>query len=357
MSAPESVRDSYFECDFVHARNEIAAKVVERQFAAFPGLNIRFGEAGRGKCEADACYHILYLAEAVAARSPTLFQNYTLWLKGLLFGLGIATEDLVRQLEFLAQTLEELEGSQDAQLGADYLRQVLDGVAALPNMPDSYLRDQNSWSELTAQLLDLLLSCQRAQAIELIERAMKNGTDLVDLYLEVFQPLLREVGRLWQMNRLTVAQEHYCTAVVQLLMGRFSADIFGAERVGYTVVAACVGDELHEIGLRMVADCFEMSGWDSHFLGANVPTNDLLDILDSSNADVLCLSVTLATHLPIARHIIHQVRSAPTLGQIKIVVGGYPFNAQKELWRRVNADGSAPDARAAIELCNRLVEG
>ncbi|MDZ7776615.1 MAG: hypothetical protein U5L09_13885 [Bacteroidales bacterium] len=47
--------------------------------------------------------------------------------------------------------------------------------------------------------------------------------------------------------------------------------IFNSQRVGKSMVAATVGGELHEMGIRMVADFFEMEGWDTWYLGANAP--------------------------------------------------------------------------------------
>ena len=78
--------------------------------------------------------------------------------------------------------------------------------------------------------------------------------------------------RYWQMNRLTVAQEHYCTAATQMIMSQLYPYIFEGERNGRVLVATCVAENLHEIGVRMVTDFFEMDGWDTFYLGANVPT-------------------------------------------------------------------------------------
>ena len=75
------------------------------------------------------------------------------------------------------------------------------------------------------------------------------------------------------MNLLSVAQEHYCTAATQLVMSQLYPRIFSTERRGRTLVAARVADDLHEIGLRMVADFFEMEGWDTFYVGATFVVN------------------------------------------------------------------------------------
>ena len=52
--------------------------------------------------------------------------------------------------------------------------------------------------------------------------------------------------------------------------------------------------------------------------------------------------------------VIDQLRRPPTKG-VKVIVGGYPFNVAPELWRELEADGSAPSAVEAVALGNRIV--
>jgi methanogenic corrinoid protein MtbC1 len=152
-----------------------------------------------------------------------------------------------------------------------------------------------------------------------------------------------------------VAQEHYCTAATQLIMSQLYPHIFAGERNGRRLVAACVGEELHELGIRMVADFFEMEGWDTYYLGANAPTASILDSLDEYDADLLALSTTILSHVAQIREIIEQVHHRERGNGVKILVGGYPFNVSPELWRKVGADGYAVDAQEAIQAANELV--
>ena len=352
MSASSGQPLSYYPCEFVHAGDTIAAEIIQRQCAAAPDLMHRYNEAGLEKCRADVHYHLVYLAEAVAARSPALFYNYIAWLKSLLAGLGVPSSDLVNHFEILATVLEEYDNSDEVTLAVEYVRRTLAKATTMPAQPETYFLTDSSWSTLTAEILHALLNCHRAKAMALVDSEVEAGATIPELYLEVFQPMLREVGRLWQINQLSVAQEHYCTAAVQLMMGRLSPKIFGTKRTGKTMVAACVGNELHEIGLHMVTDFFEIDGWDSHFLSSNIPTKDLLSMLSKTKPAVLCLSATITSHLAMVDHIIRQLRADPALINVRILVGGYPFNVQSDLWKRLGADGSSQDARTAVELCN-----
>jgi len=131
--------------------------------------------------------------------------------------------------------------------------------------------------------------------------------------------------------------------------------VFGGERTGETLLAACVAGELHELGLRMVSDLFEMEGWDTYYLGANTPRRDMIEALSERRPRVLALSATITYHVGEVADFIAAVRDTDAGGEVRIIVGGYPFNVDRELWRKVGSDGWAPDAegavRVACELC------
>ena len=122
------------------------------------------------------------------------------------------------------------------------------------------------------------------------------------------------------------------------------------------LVAACVQGDLHEIGIRVVSDFFEIEGWDTYYLGANTPTSGILDTLSQRRAEVLALSATMTFHVRALAEVIRAGRAAAACRNVKIVVGGYPFNVAPTLWQAVGADGYASSAGPAVSVANRLVE-
>jgi methanogenic corrinoid protein MtbC1 len=215
--------------------------------------------------------------------------------------------------------------------------------------PDAPLAD------LAQEYLRLLLQSERRKASSLILDAVEAGVKVKDVYLHVFQRTQHEIGRLWQMNRLTVAQEHYCTAATQLIMSQLYPHVFATERIGHRAVVACVGGELHELGARMVADFLEMEGWDAYYLGANTPADSVLRSLEDREAEILAVSATMTFHVSAVADLIAHVRTAEAYRATGILVGGYPFNLSPGLWRQVGAHGYAPDAQEAVTLAMRMV--
>lgn len=304
----------------------------------------------------DVTYHLSYLVEALDAEDPSLFVDYLGWAKVLFAQLGFRDQVLVRSLTYMDEVFAVSLPDALQSVVRDYVRIGLQHVRAAPSTLSSQLVAEGQRITLSRQYLDLLLVGDRRGASRLILNAVEEGVSVKAVYQEVFQPVQREVGRLWQMNEISVAQEHYCTAATQLIMSQLYPYIFGTARRGCRFLGTCVGGELHEIGVRMVTDFFEMDGWDTLYLGANTPVGGILESLCADHFDVIGISATMTYHVDRVASMIQAIRDADLPSRPHILVGGYPFNVSATLWKRVGADGYAPDAEAAIALANEWVE-
>lgn len=208
---------------------------------------------------------------------------------------------------------------------------------------------------LARRYLAALLAGDRRQASQIILDAVKDGLPIRDVYIEVLQPVQWELGRLWHLDRISTAQEHLATATTQLVMSQLYPSIFNAERAGRTLVATCVEGELHELGVRMVSDFFEMAGWDAVYLGASTPVQDVVAIVAERHADLVAISVTLSWHVPVAAALARRLRTDARTSSVPILVGGRPFTQAPDLWRAVGADATVEQANQAVAVGERLL--
>ena len=333
---------------------ELAEKVVNRQYRAQPEIWKSFEDPLRAKSIRDVSYHLTYLIEALKVDDPLLFLDYLSWVKVLFAGLHFPPEVIFSTLEAIQ---EEIGKAFDKSEALPAFELISSGISHLTTAPDSIpsvLQGSSPLDLLAKEYLANLLKNDRSSASVLILDSIKNGLPIKDIYINVFQRTQHEVGRLWQMNQISVAQEHFCTAATQLIMSQLYPYLFGGERKQKKIVITCVGGELHEIGARMVADFFELGGWDTTYLGANTPTESIINMVDQVEANALALSTTITFHVSEVKNLIdriHQTTSRP----IPVLVGGFPFNISQELWRKVGADGFARDASEAVEIADGLM--
>src|SRR5580698_7053297 len=339
--------------DFIVEReDDLAQKIVDRQWTLHPALEARYGKKGRAKCLTDARYHLQFLSEAVGAAEPALFADYVMWAKVMLASRKIPAEDLVANLEIMQDVLH---GELPAPMQTPTLDCVKSAIHELLLSTDkpSFLDPAQPLAELAQQYLSALLRYERHVASDLILRAVENKISIKEIYFHVFERCQYEIGRLWQSNAVSIAQEHYCTASTQLIMSQLYSHIFRPDRTSRgTIVGACVSGELHEIGARMLCDLLEMEGWNTIYLGANVPTAGIAAVLSDNQSDILAVSASMTFHIPAVREVIREVRMARP--KTRILVGGYAFKIAPNLWRDVGADYCTKDATDAISLIDGL---
>lgn len=208
---------------------------------------------------------------------------------------------------------------------------------------------------LLARYLEAQLRGDRREALRLvIDEGLRAGIAVPELQARVIQSAQREIGVLWQHNRISIAQEHMATAISQVVMSRLFEEARPAARTGRRVVVACVEGEMHEFPSRLVADYLELGGFEVLYLGANVPTDDLLQLLRREPCDLLALSVTMSFNAPALRTTVGRVRVQwPSL---PILAGGHALAWEPRLASEYGVETCPPDADALVAAVHRLTE-
>jgi len=338
---------------------KIATMAYDRYGELYPELFRKLSDYQRSHTLEDFRYHVRYLRESLAVDDPAIFLDYVSWLQVVLTSYYLPADTLATSLvafnEIVLKELPEEEGL----TASAYIAQARALLASPPQEIPSFIREDNPLAAQARAYLSALFATDREKARVIIMEQLDRKVPIRDLYRYIFQPVLQETGRLWQIRQVNVAQEHYITGTTEqfitLLYNHVMTESRNQKRNGRSLVATCVSDELHDIGIRMVADFFEMDGWDSLYIGANVPAASIVAMIRDRHADAIAISSTMPYHLPRVYELILAIRADPTTAGTRIVVGGYPFNLMPDLWKRIGADTGALSADEAIENVNRFV--
>ncbi|MDA3880061.1 MAG: cobalamin-dependent protein [Prolixibacteraceae bacterium] len=147
--------------------------------------------------------------------------------------------------------------------------------------------------------LDALLKGDMRKGSAIAKKYVASHDDIKNFYEHVIKPSLYKVGEMWEYNVITVAAEHLATAVSESIMNELYEYVISEERTPYKIVLGCIENEQHQVGVKMIADVFEMHGWDALFLGANTPTDDFISYIHETNPDLIGLSLSIYSHVPI----------------------------------------------------------
>jgi methanogenic corrinoid protein MtbC1 len=294
--------------------------------------------------------HLHYIVGAVVLSDPTFYTNYTLWTKRMI-------ESRNQQLSFLKINFECIKVALKMCIPQDYFieiepilnagEKILD--LATPSIPDFHYEIPYD-KTLAQKYIELVVKGKKFEAMALVEEQLTQGVSISKIYQELLTPCQYEIGRLWETNRISVAQEHLATAITQYIMGNLFPRLHKQilpQTSKPKILGVCIGPELHELGLRMLMDLFEFNGWDTTFLGANNPIDDLITLIKAEKFDVLAISIAMVSRIKEVQMTIEKIHNLDG-PKPKILVGGYPFNQNKNLWKIVNADGYAENFDNAL---------
>jgi methanogenic corrinoid protein MtbC1 len=184
----------------------------------------------------------------------------------------------------------------------------------MPKIPDS----------VYSSFLSALLDGNRKLCSQIIREQVNLNVQIKDLYEQIMKKALYRIGELWEFNKISVATEHLASAIVEAILNELYSIIALNQKSQKKIIVACVENELHQIGVKMVADLFELNGWDAYFLGANTPTEDLISFAKTKKPDVFAFSLSLYFHLPKLETMITMIRAE--FPDIPILVGGQAFS-------------------------------
>ncbi len=335
----------------------IANWTVEQHAQIAPHLLDRYGPNWRADWVGHALSQVHLLAQAVAVRSSALFAHSIRWHFESFKARGVDPTDFL-------QNLNCFKGVLAAELPPPVARGTVEFVADAIRSVESPMGDFEAETAAASgmrtrilEYLEAILEGNRAAAESIIVAAHQFGAPVAAIYEQILAPAQHRLGWMWHRGEISVADEHFGSATTQSVMSQLRPHFQRLPGKGRNVVATSTPGDLHEIGLQMVADLFEIDGWHVTFLGANTPIADVVELLERRRFDLLALSVSTALTLRDAGELIETIRATSATAATKVLVGGPPFRVVHEIWRELGADGCALSAMEAVAAGNRLVGG
>ena len=180
-----------------------------------------------------------------------------------------------------------------------------------------------------------LAAHDKATAVRTAVEAVTNGSVTIPvLYRDVLERILADTGAAWQTGKTAIWEEHLASATVRTIVEIVYPGVLKAKAVavptGRTVLLACPPEEEHDLGLRMVADRFDMAGWTTFYLGPDTPVAEIADAARRLSVDSVVMSSSTHYHRLAVRHAVDELKKR--LPGIDVWVGGPAFAGAATGW-------------------------
>ncbi|MGI6686140.1 MAG: cobalamin B12-binding domain-containing protein [Bacillota bacterium] len=117
------------------------------------------------------------------------------------------------------------------------------------------------------------------------------------------------------------------------------------------VIIGTVKGDLHDIGKNLVAMMMESGGFRVINLGIDIAPEKFVAAVKEHQPDIVAMSALLTTTMLHMKDTIELIKEEGL--KVKVIVGGAPIS--QDFADEIGADGFAPDAASAVELCAKLL--
>ena len=175
---------------------------------------------------------------------------------------------------------------------------------------------------------EALADHDKATAVRTAVEAVSSGAvSIPELYRDVLTRILADTGEAWHAGRApsgrSTSRAPPCAPSWRSCIRACSRPRRRSRRPGAAVLLACPPEEAHDLGLRMVADRFDMAGWTTYFLGPDTPVEEIADAATRLGVDAVVMSSSTHYHRLAVRHAVDALKR--TLPDIDVWVGGPAF--------------------------------
>lgn len=227
------------------------------------------------------------------------------------------------------------------------------GSDAIPRQSDPY--------EITPAIVDnfghLALTLEANELLDRVEGLIARGASVESIFIDLLAPAARQLGKFWEDDVCDFVDVTMGLWRLQEVMREIAMRVPGVAQsldAPRCALFSPLPGEQHSFGSLMVAEVFARAGWTSESL-IEPSRQELLRILGARNFDVVGLTVSCDSPSGTLSGLITAMRSVSKNPAIQILIGGRVINANPELAARVGADGTAPDARSALELADARI--
>lgn len=191
-------------------------------------------------------------------------------------------------------------------------------------------------------------------AVKSILRQCCNKLSPYDCVENLILPALEDIGKRWESGELSLSQVYISGKISEREIKELFGDDGQVERNGPRMAITVLEDH-HTLGKKMVLSILRAGGFNVIDYGHGVTTEELIYMVARDKIEIMLISTLM---LPAALRIKNAVEGIKKVSpNTKVLVGGAPFRFDKELWKKVGADGYARSASETLQLVKGIVEG
>lgn len=204
-------------------------------------------------------------------------------------------------------------------------------------------------------LFHSLVVGREEEASNLLINAYLEGKSITEIFDEILCDAMRQIGELWSIGELTIAQEHLATRAAVVAIHKLRSVIPIPKLQGDLAMCCAFEGDFHELSTLLAQVVFESQGWEVMNFGCNTPLYALDQEVNHHKPQLICISATILNDSERSARDYADFRSKVSKMKIPIVIGGRALDNER-LRQRFPAELFASSFSQVAEFSLKLLK-
>lgn len=216
-------------------------------------------------------------------------------------------------------------------------------------------------AEITAEAVDgfapLSLHVEADELLGYVEAILRRGVGIDSILVDLLAPAARRLGEYWEDDRCDFVDVTMGLWRLQEIVHELGARLPADRQIGpgrRAFFASLSGDQ-HSFGTVVVEELFCREGWLTDRM-SEATTPDLLERVAGEWFDLIGLTISCDSHIAQLPSVIAALRNVSRNPRLCVMVGGRIFVEDPTLAVRLGANGTARDAKVAVQVAVDMVD-
>jgi len=205
--------------------------------------------------------------------------------------------------------------------------------------------------QIAQQFEQALLNNDKIEAHRIIEAEAARYLPM-EIVNKMVVPALERIGNSWQEGKVALSQIYMSGRICESLIDELLPPS-STLRTSQPKMAIAVLNDYHFLGKRIVYSHLRSAGFDLIDYGMK-NVNELVDSICKDSIKIVLISTLMYPSALNVREVKDKIKVLSP--EVKIIVGGAPFNMDDQLWKSVGADAMGSNGGEAIACVNKMME-
>jgi len=204
------------------------------------------------------------------------------------------------------------------------------------------------------KLAEMLADLKEQEVLELVDKSIADGADPLEI-LSTSRQGMQIVGDRFAGGTYFIPDLIFSGEILRRIAEKIEPLLkhSGPTEKKVIIVFGTVQGDIHDIGKDIVSFMLDISGYEVHDLGIDVPIQNFVDEIQETDATIVGLSGFLTLAFDAMKETVDAINKAGLRDKVNIMIGGGQIDEQ--VCNYTGADAYGRDAMDAVKLADSWI--